>query len=149
MSDRVASLPLLTRSARQLHSSRSCRRSSFSGLAATDQHCGNGNCKVVVTAKAFGMTRDVVYDGGQQPMALVPLSVLPSERWVLTGACPQQSNSSFRWRSRATYLSHASPQPASVCGSAKPPLSSKGRYKMRAARSCYSNQYACRATPRG
>ena len=30
------------------------------------QHCGDGNCKMVVTTEAFGLTRDVVYDGGQR-----------------------------------------------------------------------------------
>ena len=30
------------------------------------QHCGDGNCKMVVMTEAFGLTRDVVYDGGQR-----------------------------------------------------------------------------------
>jgi hypothetical protein len=32
---------------------------------------------MVVTTEAFGLTRDVVYDGGQAPMAPAALSVLP------------------------------------------------------------------------
>ena len=63
MSDRVASRPLLTR-----ERSVSCTNL----LAVDDRHsvglrprastAAMGDCKVVVTAEAFGLTRDVVYE---------------------------------------------------------------------------------------
>ena len=56
------------------------------------QYCGDGNCKMVVTTEAFGLTRDVVYDGGQRRWAPAPLSVLPSAQYRLK--VPQRTH----WR---------------------------------------------------